>query len=162
MSKRRRKVQSGRRTSAKRPIDKRIVVANQNNVGTTTIASTIYTATWPGTVVGIRWSGMCANLLTSRTEGYWAIVVIPDGESVKSFSVSDAADFYQPEQNVLAFGAVALAANNGTAGPSLHQLQGQTKAMRKLSAGDKLAVAFVSSAANGLAFNMAVQFFIKT
>jgi len=80
-----------------RPIDKELKVVNQ--VPTTSVVSTVLkTVTFPGTVVGLRWSGSIENLATTApVVCAWAVVVIPDGEAANTPALSDGADFYAPE-----------------------------------------------------------------
>lgn len=72
-------------------------------------------------------------------------------------SLSDAATFYAPEQNVMAFGhGLPQTGSNGV------KFEGSTKTMRKMRGGDLLQIVAVAEATNLLEFFGAVQFFCKT
>jgi len=145
-----------------RPIDKELKVVNQT--ATTSVVSTVLkTTTFPGTVVGLRWNiSIRGAIATSDILTHWAIVVIPDGESANTPSTSDGADFYTPEQNVLAFGVTYVRDTDVGAGPGIMNAEGTTKTMRKLKQGDVLAFITLANAANGSNVDGVVQFFFKT
>ncbi len=144
-----------------RPIDKELKVVNLN--ATTTVASTtLKTTTFPGTVVGLRWSIGAATLVATDAVCQWAIVVVPDGEAVNTPSTSNGADFYTPEQNILGFGAFRLMNNAETGGNMNINFEGTTKTMRKLKQGDVLAFLVFSDTATAAAVDGIVQFFFKT
>ncbi len=148
--------------SAKRPIDKELK-AVQLAVTNAVASSTLKTTTFPGTVVSLRWSvRYVGTLATSNTQCYWAIVVVPDGEAVNTPGVSDGADFYTPEQNVIAFGILAGTDADVGQGPSITISEGSTKAMRKLKQGDVLSFICFSNTANSGDIRGVVQFFFKT
>lgn len=159
-TKRRRYVPAG----PKRPIDKIL-----KNV--TTLASsdnrvvTLMTATFPGTVVGLRWEGGLTSTSTGNTDSMnqvmWAIVVVPDGTAVSdlAFSASNAAgNTYQPEQNVLATGVCGISFEMG-----FTPCEGSTKTMRKLKAGDAVVLLTQSLlSTNNFSWSAQIQFFYKT
>ena len=132
--------------SARRPIDKSLVIVNKTAVDGTQVATTLLTATFPCTVTGIRWSmGAIADAGTAISQVRWAIVLVKDGLSASTMASSDGASLYDPEQNVLAFGYAAL---NDAAQGSAMPFQGETKTMRKLMGGDKLQFIVASEATN--------------
>ncbi len=92
----------------------------------------------------------------------WGIVVVPDGEGINTPSHSDGGDWYTPEQNVLAFGAIRIADNDLTAGPLSLNIEGSTKTMRKLKQGDVLSFISLCDIAAGAFVDGVVQFFFKT
>lgn len=143
-----------------RPIDKELKVVNQ--VATVTVGSTtLKTTTFPCTVVGLRWS-IAANALTAaETLIYWAIVIVRDGESANTPATSDGADFYTPEQNVLAFGMGRTESTAVASDQTVHW-EGSTKTMRKMKQGDLLQFITLDSAANGDSIDGIVQFFCKS
>ena len=95
----------------KRPIDKSIITITITNAGTTQRSTTLKTTTFPYTVMGLRWSfSIVSTLTTDQVQGIWVIVKVPDGETLQSISLTDGADTYAPEQQVLAFGAFAAIA----------------------------------------------------
>lgn len=121
------------------------------------------TTTFPATVVGLRWSlSFSTNVTTADVRCYWAIVVIHDGLSAQTISTSDGSDFYTPEQDVLAFGVIDTTDYDNPAGPVAQNIEGSTKAMRKLKAGDKLSFITLNSIANGTLVRGAIQFFLKS
>ncbi len=143
----------------KRPIDKLLKVTAVTVTSTVT-STTLQTTTFPCTVVGLRWSLSASSAVASIQDVWWAIVVIPDGESANTPAISNAADFYTPEQNVLAFGHGQMVDN--TLQSMALQWDGATKTMRKLKGGDVLAIVHISSDANGALFRGIVQFFCKS
>ncbi len=157
MSKRRR---TGPVARARRPIDKDLKVV-AHTITTTVVSTTLKTTTFPCTVVGIRWTLTLSSAVASIQDVWWALVVVPDGESVNTPAISDGATFYAPEQNVLAFGVGQLMSN---AGDGIQPLmwEGSTKTMRKLKAGDVLALATIGSDANGGLMRGVIQFFCKS
>lgn len=142
----------------KRPTDKQLVVVNKAAVDGTQVATALYTATFPGTVAGLRWHGsVFQDGGASGNLHYWAIVKIPQGTAASTMAVSDAGSFYTPEGNVLAFGIGSIDNNNIVA-----TYEGATKAMRKLQAGDALHFLFCGNATNTSNAKFIVQFFYKT
>ncbi len=145
-----------------RPIDKELKAVLQTAT-TTVVATTLKTTTFPGTVVGLRWSlGIASVIATSDSNVFWAIVVIPDGEAANTPAISDGADFYTPEQNVLAFGQGFVADTDVGSGPRSITFDGTTKTMRKLKQGDILALISLSTVAVSAQVRGVVQFFFKT
>lgn len=149
--------------ATKRPIDKELKTMAQTSVTTSVSSTTLKTTTFPGTVVGLRWDLSAMNIITTDSPMIaWAIVVIPDGEAANTPALSDGADFYTPEQNVLAFGTALLADVDAGAGNIQQHFNGSTKAMRKLKQGDVLSLVAISSVANSVSLRGVVQFFFKT
>lgn len=144
----------------KRPIDKQLISVSKTTT-TSQSGSTLYTTTFPGTVVGLRWDLACVSLTTSPFYLLWAIVVVHDGNTATTMSGSDGTDFYTPEQDVLAFG-IMRGSNTDGAGPITDKDMGMTKTMRKLKQGDVLQLINLNSVANGASLQGIVQFFIKT
>ncbi len=143
-----------------RPIDKELKAVLQTTT-TSVVSSTLKTTTFPGTVVGLRWQLSAFSLVASTNTVYWAIVVIPDGEAANTPAISDGADFYTPEQNVLAFG-MSIINSTGVASDQKADWEGTTKTMRKLKQGDILALVSLNTDANGATLQGVVQFFFKT
>lgn len=140
-----------------RPIDKNLKSVIIDTSGGQD-SDNLFTVTYPATVTGLRWS-----LAGQSTDGmaqsnvYWAVVIVKDGESAKSIAFSAEAAFYQPEQNVLAFGVMALGPSNVS---SFQLSEGHTKTMRKLAGGDKLQIIAVSQLGSATLKGV-VQFFMK-
>ncbi len=145
-----------------RPIDKELKSVLQTST-TSMVQSTLKTTTFPGTVVGVRWSlTFLSAQAASDSICRWAIVLIPDGEAVNTIATSDGSDFYTPEQNVLAFGVIGIKDNDLGSGPTAANIEGTTKTMRKLRQGDILAFVTLASVANSFTTGGCIQFFVKT
>lgn len=145
---------------ARRPIDKQLI-GIVKNVGTAQLSTDLYTVTFPGTMVGLRWDLAAVSTGASTARYYWAIVVVKDGLSASTMATSDGSSFYQPETNCLAFGG-GYVMGNATGGTTTAHEVGHTKAMRKLQAGDKLQYIVVADQAAGVGIMGNVQFFIKS
>lgn len=87
---------------------------------------------------------------------FWALILVKDGNIVSTMSTSDAASFYEPEQNVLAFGVSDIGV--------LDQVtwNDKTKTMRKVMAGDQVQLIAISDSAANTRLKGVVQFFCKT
>ncbi len=145
-----------------RPIDKELKATLQTCT-TSMVATTLKTTTFPGTIVGLRWSlGFISTQAASDAFVRWVITVVPDGEAINTIATSDGSDMYTPEQNVLAFGTLALKDNDLGAGPAAVNVEGMTKTMRKLKQGDLLQLGTLASVANSATLGGTVQFFFKT
>jgi len=159
MSKRRRGA-GGFRVSAPRPIDKRIISINKTGVNATKQTTKIITATTACTMTGLRWNFFIVG--DAGTQGNphdysWAIVFHPDGENANNPDLADAATFYAPEQNVLAWGVGSSNSDAAAGAADLMDMHwsGTTKTMRKLRIGDE-----ISFLVEGIA--TAVQLFCKS
>ena len=154
MSKRRRG--SGVRKSAPRPIDKQLKGVVQTLSSAAQTVSTLITATFPCTIVGIRWDLSFRNAAGTVPTYEWAIIMVRDGLVAGTLSLSNNSDFYQPEQDVLAFGT-------GFAISSQMESKntGHTKTMRKLMGGDQIQLVGISDTAAAVQLHGVVQFFCK-
>ena len=154
MSKRR------RLTVPRRPIDKQLIVVSQT-VTNTQQSTALFTTTFPCTVTGIRLSfGAVSTLTTGSQTLRAAIVILKDGTTLDTIDLSDGADFYQPETNVLWYVVGAMADADSGQGNIVFNYEGSTKSMRKLMTGDQ--VFFVARATGtGVAVNGVVQLFLK-
>jgi len=142
-----------------RPIDKELKAISQETIAGSQVETALKTTTFPGTIVGLRWSfGVAQDAGTTASQLFWAIVVLPDGVSASTIAISDGADMYTPEQHVLAFGATM---NTGVDVNTV-QFEGTTKTMRKLKQGDKLVWIALAEATNTWAAHGTIQFFFKT
>ena len=145
-----------------RPIDKELKAILQA-VDDSVVSTTLKTTTFPGTIVGLRWElGAISLIATADSAVYWAVVVVNDGEAANTPAISDAATFYAPEQNVLAFGYGYVSDTDVGSGPRSVSWSGTTKTMRKLKQGDKLQLISLSSVATSAQLRGVVQFFFKT
>ncbi len=152
MSKRRR-APSGRRV-APRPIDKKLIGV-VHTVSTTQAFTALITATFPCTIVGFRWD-LAFDHITGAPDFQWALVIVRDGNVVSTLALSNGADFYTPEQNVLAFGVGFIYADIVP-----REYSGTTKTMRKLMGGDQIAIISLASVVNSVLLHGVVQFFCK-
>ncbi len=163
MSKRRRTQPFVQTRQARRPIDKDLIGVVITNAGTTQRTTTLKTATFPCTVTGLRWSLSFLNLTTTDSvQGIWVIVLVQDGEAINTISISDAATILSPEQNILAFGAIGMMDADTGQGPTGLLVEGSTKTMRKLKAGDVLQFACIMTAGSTNRIRGAIQFFCKS
>lgn len=140
---------------ARRPMDKLIKAASLTASSAAQTATVLATATYPGTIVGLRWNGKMAFHTNAGTVP-WAIVVVREGASADTLSVADGAAVYQPEQNVLAAG-VEYVLNGDPV-----KFEGDTKAMRKLQGGDQLQFICFADAVDVAYVRAQIQFFVKT
>lgn len=120
----------------------------------------LYTFTFPGTVAGLMWDFRFGQSTLLAEALVWAIHVVRDGIVAPTInSAADNTPLYQPEQNVLAWGAMNL--DRTTTGDDTDSSTGRTKTMRKLMGGDTLQLAVrMSLAGSNATFYGAVQFFI--
>ncbi len=145
---------------ARRPIDKDLIVV-QKTITAAQQTTTLKTTTFPCTVVGIRWELMATCIVAGQSTLTWAIVLVKDGEAANTMSITDAATFYAPEQNVLAFGVANFAGTTiGDVTPATWQ--GSTKTMRKLMGGDVLQLLVDGTFATQGSFLGVIQFFCKS
>lgn len=151
----------GVRNMAKRPIDKELISITSAVVSGTQLDTELTTASFPNTVTGIRWSFGLLTSTAAPTCFYWAILVVKDGNAPNNFATSTGSSFYQPEQDVLAFGAGVTDGNANDDGPVTLHFEGSTKSMRKLMAGDKLYFCLLSEGGSGNACGV-IQFFSKS
>lgn len=158
----RRTAPAGGRARAKRPIDKKLISVEQTLSSQGQTQTDLYTTTFPGTIVGLRWDVSVAHNSQSATVFTWAIVVIPDGNTSSNLGQGNGVTIYAPEQHVLAYGNAELLGQTDAAGPGMVRDMGSTKTMRKMKAGDVLAFIAVCDAPNAAVLKAAVQFFVKT
>lgn len=148
---------------AKRPIDKNLVNVNVTVTDSTQTSVDLYSADFPGTMTGLRWTVSAINLLnTNAYRIYWAIVVSGDGVGATTMTTSSAGKFYVPERNCLAFGCSYIEPRDASRGPAIVNFEGSTKTMRKFSNGDKLHFIALSDGTNAVGVTGIVQFFMKT
>jgi len=152
-------VAPARTTSRKRPIDKILVNVSQST-DATQVSTTLLTATFPCTVVGLRWDiTVLTDAGTGRGVYSWVIVIVRDGVTASQMSHTDGGTIYAPEQDVMAFGKGVNQITGLTDG---HQYNGSTKTMRKLMGGDKLLFLAKGEATDTQSFVGGIQFFCKT
>lgn len=142
---------------ANRPIDKKITVI-AHTVDLTQVSTTVAAPTFPSTMVGLRWNFTVSQTAgTGIARGAWAIVYLREGETVDALSFVDGATFYNPEQNCLTWGYIAI--DNGS---NPHVIKGSTKTMRKLMVGDTIIMTSVGTSDTDVIFAQGgVQLFLK-
>ncbi len=125
--------------AAPRPIDKQVVCSVHATLGTTQQNTILVTATFPCTIVGVRWAitGV-STMITANPLQFWAIHIVKEGATIPTLAVADGASFYNPEQNLIAFGCSYSRDSDVGSGPAAHVWDGTTKAMRKMQGGDRL------------------------
>ncbi len=162
MSSKRRRTAGGARFHAaghtKRPIDKKIITI-ETSVGDTQVPIQMVSATFPCTVVGIRWEVSITNSSDDHNTFVWALVLVKEGTAVDTLGLSSGAAMYNPEQNVLTWGvhnSVQQATDIG------FNWTGDTKTMRKLQGGDQIQFIAISGETGGHELVAVVQFFCKT
>jgi len=142
----------------KRPTDKKLVVVTLDNIAATQVQTVLVTATFPCTIVGLRWNlTFTQSAGTGATRTGWGIVVVRDGNTATAISFTDGADFYTPEQDMLTFGTNTIDNNTETG-----HTEGSTKSMRKLMGGDQLIFIALNVATQTVNLFGVVQFFCKT
>ncbi len=153
--------QPGRVFAHKRPVDKAIIIVNKDAVDANNANTVLVTATFPCTVVGLRWDlSFFADAGTAITDVRWAIILVKEGNTTGASSDTDGATFRDPEQNVIVWGFTMLAPGDGNQGPRI--FSGDTKSMRKLMGGDVLMFTMIGKATNTCGCRGIVQFFCKT
>lgn len=153
-------------TRTRRPIDKSIRTI-RNATTSAQQNHELMTATFPGTVTGLRWRINARSLETSAADSLndllWAIVVVEDGLNPSTIAFpalsTTPGNLYQPEQNVLAWGVLPITFEAGVTWDI-----GDTKTMRKLKNGDKLFFSYTAANTtdNNATVNGAIQYFYKS
>lgn len=144
--------------SPARPIDKKIITVYQPTLAGTQIETTLYTATFPATITGLRWSMTASQGAGSALcLGKWAVVVVRDGLSASTLIVAGSgSDLYTPEQDVLAQGNWGIYNNVGVV-----QFEDKCKTSRNLKGGDALILCMRGVSTNTTALTGNIQFFVK-
>ncbi len=136
--------------------DKKIVCGEAGDLaGGTEIL--LHTAVQPATLTGLRIS--VARVDNDNTGGRLALVWCGESynpNSINSNITSTAAEFYQPEQNVLWFCEIP-STDSGT-----WSIDASTTAARKMKSGDKLFLLSTGLAGGNRKLHFTVQFFLKS
>ncbi len=147
---------------SRRPTDKELIFISQNATSSN-VTTTLKTATFPCTIVGLRWSFSVTGLVTTgNPTTNWIIVLVKDGNAANTISQSNGADMYTPEANVMAFGTATNLDTDATAGNTVVHINGSTKTMRKMQQGDLLQFVSFCSITTGANVKGVVQFFCKS
>ncbi len=143
---------------ARRPVDKKLVTVSKDGVDGTQVTTVLVTATFPATVVGLRWSlSFFQDAGTGTALFRWAFVIVRDGVTIDTLALGDASNFFNPEENCLIFGQGMIDNNTET-----KDFEGSTKTMRKLQGGDTLVFVGAGATTNTVGIRGIVQFFLKT
>ncbi len=152
---------------ANRPIDKVLPGVSIVDLVNAQQVQTIITASTACTATGLRWFFNVGSDDVSDVgllSGAWAIIILRDGRTANTLSLTGGANLYEPEQDVLAFGAYMVMGQGDVTGvgPGIMSYQGDTKTMRKLKIGDALTfIALGDSATKGVTINGTIQVFCK-
>ncbi len=142
----------------KRPVDKKIIYVTKAGLADAQQTTTLITATFPFTMVGLRWEiTIIQDAGTAQTLCAWAIVIVREGVTVDTMSVGDGDSFFQPEENVLVYGTTQMEPN-----VEAIRWMGSTKSMRKFQGGDTLQLIIRGSNTNTVGMRGIIQFFCKT
>jgi len=145
----------------RRPVDKQIITISKEGVTGTGFTTTLFTATFPCTIQGLRIDLNVVQDAGTSPGGYtWVIIILRDGMTQGTVATGDASVLYAPEQDVLMFGKGKGRSN--AVGMNNQYRQLSTKTMRKFMGGDKLVFIGFGETTNTSAFGGAVQFFCKT
>ena len=149
-----------RTSSRKRPVDKILVNVFKTGVNATQVSTTLLTATFPCTVVGLRWDlSFLVDVGTSPGQYAVVIVILREGITASALALGDGATLYAPEQDVMAyFSGVNQQVDIGSG----KYYNGSTKIMRKLMGGDKLVFLIKGQATFTTICTGTIQFFCKT
>ncbi len=161
MSKRRRHGSQLPKQSAARPTDKSIIAIDKI-ANTSQVATVLYTATFPATVVGLRWEIGAMTRIAGNSKLAWCIIHVQDGKTPSTIVTSDAGQMYSPEQSVMTFGFGHLMGSSSAQGNGQKGWCGHTKTMRKMRNGDTLQFIVLSDTANSAEMEGFVQFFTKS
>ena len=146
---------------SRRPIDKQLLYIT-HSVTNSQVSTDLLSSTSACTATGLRWDlDVRALTSTANNRMVWAIIYSPDGSTDDQLELTtDGNSFYQPEQNVLAFGVFTGSTDSQGQDDRIH-FTGSTKTMRKLKKGD--AIKFISHGfATGFGnLNGVIQIFCK-
>lgn len=149
--------------SAKRKpkINKYLIFSDLSMAASTQTGTLLYTATYPCTLAGLRWDGVFLNTsATGDTVATWAITIERDNVATSTMAQSDAASFYQPEQDVMTFGVLVGTDRDGGTGPGYMKIGGNVKTKRKLQVGDEVRLICKPTTAQTCVMKTIVQFFL--
>ncbi len=141
-------------------LDKKLVFVSKTTVSTQE-NTVLVTATFPCTIVGLRWSlAAIKDAGSTIANCTWVIQIVKEGATIPTLAVTDAADVVNPEENVLVFGFTKLTGAINIL--NAKRFEGHTKSMRKLQVADRLVFSVLGTATETFQFGGVVQFFCKT
>jgi hypothetical protein len=138
----------------------KIIAAKTHTVTTTVTEEVIETATYPHTLSSFRWIINYYNGVNSPAAVYWQLMILRQGYSAIDAIGTDS-DWNNAE-DIIAYGILAGAANNATAGPINSVDQNFTNIKRKMNPGDKLVWLTQSTDANSGTIRSIWQTFRKS
>ncbi len=133
----------------------------QQTITTANVQTSLHTATFPCTIVGLRWDFSIRSITAANDNVTWILCIVRNGVTANTISQSNGADIWTPEQDIMAFGNMSVLSTAAESSEAFH-IQGTTKTMRKIQPGDILAFISFGSIVNGAIVQGAVQFFCKT
>lgn len=146
---------------AKRPIDKKLANIEKASLVNAQQSTDILSAmAYPGTITGLRWDiSFVRNAgATGAGEFKWAIILLPQSSTAGTLATGDGASLYDPEQNVLVYGAGC----SWSVGDPAMRFNGETSTMRKLKTGDKVQFICFGSVTNAHLVSGTVMCFVKS
>ena len=99
-----------RRITTSHTFDKHLISVVQS-ISASQVTTNMFTVIVPGTLTGLRWFISVEPLALGSAA--WALVQVRDTVIVSTMIITNGAQFYSPEQDVLAFGRFAT----GSTGP---------------------------------------------
>lgn len=143
----------------RRATTKRIVTV-AGAITSTQSQTNLFQVTYPCKITGLRWNLTISNIDDFRQIAAWLIIVLREGDTVNSISLSEGSQLYQPQENVIAYGLTFVdqrsRSNHST------KWKDSTKATRQLQSGDTLFMINVSDRAEELDLIGAIQFFVES
>ena len=151
--------------SAKRPIDKALTAISLDDITATQKSTVLLAPVSACTALGIRWSLFVqgdAGTVGVPHDFRWAIIRLADGFTANTINGTDAGSFYDPEQDVLAFGVgTSFTSATANVGHDTPTWNGSTKSMRKLLVGDRIIFICKGEATNTVKVRGVIQLFCK-
>lgn len=151
----------------KRNIDKWLIAVNLDPIAAGGTQLVLLTATYPCTVVSLRWEMAIARPTTSCIIA-WCVTILEENTTIPIAPIQypaipaagTAARFMAPERNVMAYGIIS--ADRGGDDPQFQSsYSGSTKTQRKIQSGDQLV--FMVNYIGGFSQIVgAFQYFVKT
>ncbi len=112
--------------------------------GTTQDTLDLINSSVAGTVSGFRWDFTIRGTTSAIARVGFVIVHLRDGSTLSTMSLTDGADLYAPEEDVLCFG-YAVGSDSDATGVQFARLQGVSSAKRKIKQGDKIVIVAIST-----------------
>ena len=141
--------------SRARPIDKVLAYVRLSGQDETQSSVKLVQTSFPCTITGLRWEMAITQLGGSGIcEADMAIVIIHEGQATPALSTATSTQFYEPEQNCLAFKTLLIDNHSTT-----KEWSGSTKTMRKMKIGDAIHFVALGQATNTCTIAGCIQLF---